>query len=328
VEKQTVQHLNRAVALAAFLMAGLAAPACAQEAFPQRPVTLIVPYVAGGPVDIIARTLSTKLSERWGKPLVIDNRGGAGGNIGSDAVAHANPDGYTMLINTPALVINPTFLDKSSVDPQRDLAAVTNVGYVPALILVNNKSPFNTVRELVAFAKANPGKLTFGSPGSGTSLHLAGEMFKQLASVDLTHIPYKGTSQATTDLIGGQIDIQFNAMVAALPQVKAGQLKALAVTSAQRVSQLPQLPTIQEGGVPSYEFTLWYGIFAPAKTPRPMVEKISQDMVQTLKDPGVKAQLESSGFVIVASTPAEFSSAVTREAKRWADISQKMGDHK
>lgn len=313
-----------AVGAALASLALLAPTAHAQESFPQRPVTLVVAYAPGGPVDIIARTISLKLSDRWGKPIVVDNRGGAGGNIGSEAVARATPDGYTLLINTAALLINPYFMDKGAIDAQRDLAPVTKVGFAPALLLVGAKSPYQSVKDLVAAGKANPGKLNFGSPGNGTSLQLAGELFKQLGGFEATHVPYKGTAQANTDVIAGQLDFNFDAVVAALAQVKGGNMRALAVTSTQRVPQLPQTPTMQEAGVAGYDFSVWYGIFAPAKTPAAIVDKIAGDFAQTLKDPGVKTQLEGGGLILVGNSPAAFIAEMNAEGKRWTEVTQKM----
>lgn len=317
--------LVRASIVAAAAVVGLAiAGAARAQAFPGRPVTLVAPYPPGGPVDIVARVLAKSLSAQWGQSVVIDNRTGAAGNIGTEFVVRAAPDGHTLLVNTGALLIS-AIVSKLPFDPSRDLAPITKIGFAPALLVVNVRSPFSSVADLVAYAKANPGKLSFGSPGNATSLHLCSELFKTLAGFEAVHIPFRGSAPSVTAIIAGQIDFHFDAMLSGLSQVKAGTLKALAVSTATRSPQAPDIPTMAEAGVPGFDASIWFGVFAPAATPAPLVERIAQDVQRTLQQPDVRKQLESTGFIIVGNAPSALAREMAAESKMWVDVVRKTG---
>ncbi|MFN0301257.1 MAG: Bug family tripartite tricarboxylate transporter substrate binding protein [Burkholderiales bacterium] len=309
----------------AIICVALSGAALAQPSFPQKPVTLVAPYPPGGPVDIVARMLAKGLTPTWSKPIVIENRTGAGGNIGSEAVAKAAPDGHTLLINTGALLVTAIVSEKLPFDPIRDFAPITKIGFAPALLVVNPKSPFNTVADLVAYGKANPGKLSFGSPGNATTLQLCSELFKTLAGFDALHIPFRGSAPSVAALIGDQIHFHFDAMLSALAHVNAGTLKALAVSTAARSLQAPNIPTMVEAGVPGYDASIWFGVFAPAATPAPLVEKIARDIQLTLQQPDIKKQLESTGFIIVGNAPQQLAKEMAAESKMWVDVIRKTG---
>ena len=289
---QRASKLARIALAVVFIASG---GAIAQD-FPARSVRLIVPQSAGGGADILARTVGQKLSEAWGQPVVIDNRPGAAGIIGTEAVAKAAPDGYTLLMGAISThAINPSLYKTLSYDPVKDFAPVTMVATAPLLVVVHPSLPVNSTQELIALAKAKPGQLFFASAGSGNSAHLAGELFKTMANVDLVHVPYKGATPAETDLIGGQVSVMFSSILSALPHAKAGKMKALAVTSARRSSIAPDLPTVAESGVPGYDVNPWYGLFAPAGTPRAIVERINRDVARILAQPDVRQRFATLG---------------------------------
>lgn len=324
--KSRRQSYFRARTGAAAIALGLAMNTFAQApGFPERSVTLVAPYAPGGPVDIVARALSRGLAAQWSKAVVVDNRAGASGNIGSEQVAKAAPDGHTLLLNTGALLIAPIVNDKLPFDPQRDLAPVTKIGFAPALLTVSAKSPFKSVADLVAFGKAHPGKLAFGSPGNATTLHLASELFRTLAGFEALHVPFRGSAQSVTAILGDQIHFHFDAMVAAIGHVQSGNLRALAVSTSQRVPQVPELPTMAEAGVPGYDASIWFGVFAPAATSADLIERISRDLRDQLKQPDTRKQLESLGFVIVGNSPAELRAQMNAEAKLWGEVIRKTG---
>ncbi len=308
--------------IAALAFAGAA---IAQQSFPQKSVTLMAPYPPGGPVDIVSRILAKALTPTWGKSVVVENRTGAGGNIGSEAVARAAGDGHTLLINTGALLVAAIVSDKLPFDPIRDLAPITKIGFAPALLLVNPKSPFNTVADLVTYGKANPGKLSFGSPGNATTLQLCSELFRTLAGFDALHIPFRGSAPSVTALIGNQIDFHFDAMLSGLGHVNGGTLRALAVSTASRSPQAPNIPTMAEAGVSGYDASIWFGVFAPASTPALVVEKIARDIQQALHQPDTKKQLESTGFIIVGNTPQQLAKEMAAESKLWVEVIRKTG---
>src|SRR5213075_859540 len=240
----------------------------AAQAYPSKPIRFVVPYPAGGPLDTVARLLGQKVSESLKQPVVVDNKPGAGGNIGADAVAKSAPDGYTILMGAVAThAINPTLYANIPYDPIKDFQPVTQLASTPNVLIVNNSVPASNVREFIAYAKANPGKLNFGSGSTGSAGHLAGELFKAMAGVEMTHVPYKGAAPAMQDLIGGQIDLMFDNLASALGQVRAGKVRALAVTTAQRTALAPELPTIAESGLPGFDISTWFGVFVPAGTP-------------------------------------------------------------
>ena len=319
-----MQGLFRAaLMLAAFF--SLAPQPRAASAFPSSPVHLVVPYPPGGPVDIIARLVGQKLNDAWHEPVVIDNRAGAGGNLGTQLVAHAKPDGLTLLINTPAVVIAPSVYKTLPYDPMKDLAPIIDIGRAPAVLVVNPKLPFNDVRGLIAYAKAHPGELNFGSPGTGGSLHLAAELFNSMAGINMVHVPYKGVQPALVDIMAGNVQLMFDAVVDVMPLVKAGKLKALAISTSTRSPLAPELPTVAESGVPGYDFSLWYGLFAPAGTPAAIVAQINRDTAHVLDDPAMKSRMQSHGLDIIADTPAQFGAAMAAEEKTWADLVHKIG---
>jgi tripartite-type tricarboxylate transporter receptor subunit TctC len=317
--KRRANTLLARIAVAAALAAA-AAGALAQE-FPVRPVKLVVPQSAGGGADILARTIGQKLSEAWGQSVVVDNRPGAAGIIGTEAVAKAPADGYTLLMGAISThAINKSLYAKLPYDPVKDFAPVTLVATAPLLVVGHPSVPAGSTRELIALAKAKPGQLFFGSAGSGNSTHLAGELFKTMANVDLVHVPYKGATPAETDLIGGQVSVMFTSILSGLPHAKAGKMKALAVTSARRSSIAPDLPTVAETGLPGYDVNPWYGVFAPAGTPRDVVAKIHRDVVRALQLPDVKQRFATLGAEPVGNTTEQFAAFVDAEIAKWAKV--------
>lgn len=326
---RTFSSTRRTLTLAAASALGLLAltPLAAQaQAFPTKAITIVVPFSAGGTTDILARVLGQFISKDLGQPVIIDNRAGAGGNIGTQLVARAAPDGYTILMGTVGThAINQSLYPKLAFDPIKDFAPLTRVALVPNLLVANPAQPFKTVKELMAYAKANPGKVTFGSSGSGTSIHLSGELFKQMAGVDLQHVAYKGSAPAVNDLLGNHIAIMFDNMPSAISHVKAGKLRPLAVTTAQRSPALPDVPTVAEAGVPGYEATSWFGLLAPAKTPAPVVAKLNAAILKALADPDVKNKLLEQGAEPAGETPAQFAAFIASETVKWGKIVKQSG---
>ncbi len=326
---RTFSSTRRTLTLAAASALGLLAltPLAAQaQAFPTKAITIIVPFSAGGTTDILARVLGQFISKDLGQPVIIDNRAGAGGNIGTQLVARAAPDGHTILMGTVGThAINQSLYPKLAFDPIKDFAPLTRVALVPNLLVANPAQPFKTVKELMAYAKANPGKVTFGSSGSGTSIHLSGELFKQMAGVDIQHVAYKGSAPAVNDLLGNHIAIMFDNMPSAIGHVKAGKLRPLAVTTAQRSPALPDVPTIAEAGVPGYEATSWFGLLAPAKTPAPVVARLNASILKALADPDVKKKLLEQGAEPAGETPAQFAAFIASETVKWGKIVKQSG---
>ena len=317
-----MDRLSRVFALG-ICVAGLSvAPAALAQAYPTKPVRVIVPYPPGGVGDTTMRAIAQQLSESLGQPFVIDNKPGASQMIGADAVAKAAPDGYTLFLGSvTSLAINVSSQKKMPYDPVKDFAPVSMLYFSPMYLVVNPAVPAQSVKELVALAKAQPGKLSFASIGQGGSIHLAGEMFKSMAGVDITHIPYKGSAPALTDIIGGQVSLMFDAGVSALPQVRAGKLRALAITTAKRVDSTPELPTVAEaGGLPNYEATLWFGLVAPAATPRDIVNRLSQELAKILRQPALQARFANLGVEFSASSPEEFATYIRAETLKWGKV--------
>jgi tripartite-type tricarboxylate transporter receptor subunit TctC len=309
----------------AALLACVADGALAQG-YPAKPIKIVVPFTPGGTTDVLARAVGQKLTANWGQPVVIDNRPGAGGNIGSEVVAKAAGDGYTLLMGTISTHgINPSLYTKLPFDAVKDFAPVSLVARVPNVLVLHPSVPANSVKELIALAKAKPGQLNFASSGNGTSIHLSGEMFKTMAGVQMSHIPYKGSAPALTDLLGGQVSLMFDNMPTALPHVKAGRLKALAVTTAKRSPALPELPTVAESGLPDFEATSWFGVLAPAATPKEIVNKLSGEIAKILKTPDVQAQLSGQGAEPVGSTAEEFATHIKSEMAKWAKVVKESG---
>jgi len=292
--------------------------------WPNRVVRFIVPFAAGGPTDIVARVVTEQLSKIWGQQAVIENRGGAGTNIGNEMVARSDPDGYTVLFATASLAVNRSLYRSLSYDPIADFAAVSLVSRFSLFMFVPNSLPTKSVMEFVAYAKAYPGKLTLASPGTGSTPHLAGELLKQMAGIEMTHVPYRGASPALNDLIPGRVDCYFGSG-ALLENMRSGQLRGLAVTGAKRDPVAPELPTMAEAGVPGYEVTSWHGLFVPARTPPEIVRKISVDTIAALADPVVKSKLEQAGYMVVGSSPDELQTVLKSEIDKWSAVIKRIG---
>jgi tripartite-type tricarboxylate transporter receptor subunit TctC len=311
-----------ALALAAGLCA--AAPVQAQ-AYPSRPVRWVVPFPPGGAMDVIARTLAERMSQSMGQQVLIENRPGAGGNIGSEAVARSAPDGYTVMVVSIGHAVNPSLYAKMSFDAQKDFEPVALLAVVPNLLVSHPSLPAKSVREVIELARAQPGRLTYASAGNGTSIHLAGELFASMAKVDMVHVPYKGSGPAVTDLIGGQVNLMFDSITSAQPHVKAGKLRAYAVTTARRSRTLPDMPTIAESGLPGYDLSPWFAVFAPAKTPRPVIERLNAEMLRAMKLPEVQQRFDSIGAETIGSTPEELGAHLQRETALWSRILRERG---
>ena len=318
------QLVSALIGAAAFGVA--ATPAIAADKYPNKPVTIIVPFSAGGTTDILARIVGVKLGETLGETVIIDNRPGAGGNIGAALVAKAKPDGYTLLMGTVGThAINQTLYPKLNFDPIKDFAPLTRVANLPNLLVVHPSVPAKNVQELIAYAKANPGKLNFGSSGNGSSIHLSGELFKNMTGIDMQHVPYKGSAPAVTDLLGGQISMMFDNMPSAIQHVKSGKLRPLAVTTAKRSPALPNVPTIAESGVKGYEATSWFGLLAPAGTPPAIINRLNADLVKILAMPDVKKQMAEQGAEAYSETPAAFAGFIKSETAKWAKVVKASG---
>ena len=290
--------------------------------WPNRFVKLVVPFTPGGGIDGIGRILGARLAEIWGQQVVIENKPGAGGNIASEFVARSAPDGYTIYITAAGLAVNRYLFASINYDPLADFAPVTLICLFPNLLVVPNSSQLRSVSDLLALAKTNPGKVTFASPGHGSSPHMSGELFKYMAKVDLTHVPYRGASPAYTDVIAGRVDCTFAVMASALPLVQSGQLRALGVTTAARVSAAPEVPAIAEAGVPGYDTSSWFAFFVPAKTPPEIIRKMHADTVAALAEPQIRAKLDALGVVVVGSTPEQLGTHLKAEMERWAPVIQ------
>jgi len=317
---------NACLAGLAASVALAAAPwAVAQSTYPNKPVRLVVPFPAGGTTDILARAAAQKLSEAWGQQVIVDNRPGAGGNIGSELVAKATPDGYTLLMGTVGTrAINPGLYAKMPYDHVKDFAPVILVAGVPNVLVVNPAVPVNTVAELIAYGKANPNKINFASSGAGTSIHLSGELFKTMTGIQMTHVPYKGSSPALTDLIGGQVQIMFDNLPSSLAFIKAGKLRALGVTSTTRAAALPDVPTVADT-VPGFEASSWFGILAPAGTPRDVVAKVNGDVAKWLASPDAKDKLLAQGANAAGGSPEDFAKHIQAETAKWSRVVKESG---
>jgi len=298
----------------------------AQPAFPTKPITIIVPFSAGGTTDILARVVGLYMGTDLGQPVVVDNRAGAGGNIGGQAAARATADGYTLFMGTVGThAINQSLYKKMPFDPIKDFAPLSRVAMVPNLLVANPSQPYKNVKEMIAYAKAHPNKINFGSSGNGSSIHLSGELFKQMAGVDMQHVPYRGSAPAVSDLLGGQISVMFDNMPSAIPHVKGGKLRALAVTTAKRSPALPDVPTIAEAGVPGYEATSWFGLLAPAGTPAPIVAKLNASILKALADPEVKKKLAEQGAEPFGEKPEQFAAFIQAETAKWGKVVKESG---
>jgi tripartite-type tricarboxylate transporter receptor subunit TctC len=308
------------------VFAATAVVAAAQQPYPNKPIRLIVPFPPGGGPDILARVIATKLQTTNGWTVVVENRPGAGGNIGVDIVAKSAPDGYNVVIGqTSNLAVNPTLYPKLPYNPVSNLAPVATVAAAPLVLVVTANSPFKTLQEIVAASKAKPGSISYGSPGNGTVAHLSAEVLQRTAGIKLQHIPYKGASQALTDLIGGQIDLYMSSVPTALGQIKTGKLRPIAVTSSKRVSDLPSVATVSESGYKGFEAVTWFGLLVPAGTPAPIIQKLNAATNTALKSADVREKIAAEGADVMGGTPEAFGALIKDEIARWAPIVKESG---
>jgi tripartite-type tricarboxylate transporter receptor subunit TctC len=318
---------SRRVALVALVLLGAGAPALAQADYPSRAVTFVVPYPPGGAADVFARQLAGELSKRLGQPVVVDNRPGANGNVGSASVVKSPADGYTLLLGTASTVaINPHLYGKNMpYDPLKDLQPVSGTHSMANVLVVNVATPYKSVQDLVAAAKAKPGALAYASAGNGNTMHLAGEQFRAQAGIELLHIPYKGGPPALNDVLGGQVPMMFNNLPAVLPMVRSGKLRALAVATPQRSRLMPDVPTMDEAGLKGYVSTVWNGLYVRAGTPRPIVERLNREIGAVLASADVKKSLEEQGYDLIPSSPEQFGQLAQSDSVRWAAVVKQSG---
>jgi len=308
-----------------FALAALV-PGAALADYPEKPVRLVVPFPAGGGADNLARMIMPRVGQALGKPVVIDNKPGAGGNVGAEIVARAAPDGYTLLYGTNGThAINQSLYGNLRFDPVKDFAPVSRMTMIAAMLIVNPEFPANSVADLIRYAKANPGKVNFASAGNGTTSHLAGELFKTMAGIDIVHVPYRGGAMAAMDLVGGQVQMMIDVMPNAYPLASGGKVRGLAVTTAQRSPAAPEYPTIAESGLPGFEVSAWDGILAPAGTPAAIVDKLNAAIREALEDPQVRASLRAHGAEPVPGTPDEFARHIAVSAEKWAKVVRQSG---
>ena len=320
--KSQVALLAGLVLLAEMAGAQPAAPA----SYPTKPIHWIVPFAPGGPTDIMSRAVGEKLVQQWGHQLVVDNRGGAGGNIGAELVARSAPDGYTIMIgHVGTHAINKALYPRIPFDPVRDFTPITLLATLPLQLVVHQSVPAKSVKDLIALAKAKPGTINFASAGNGGPTHLAGELFKNSAHIDIVHVPYKGNAAALTELIGGQVQMMFSNLLTSMPHVKTGKLRALAVSTAKRSAQAPDLPTVAESGVAGFDVTPWYGILGPAGLPRTIVAKWSQEIARIVALPDMQQRFVTQGIDLVSSSPEQFAQLIKAEVPRWARIVKDSG---
>ncbi len=315
----------RALLIACMLFACIA-DSRAQDPYPSKPVKLILPFPPGGPTDLLGRLLAENLSTRLGEPVVAENHPGAGGNVGAEAAAHSAPDGYTIVLVAPSLAISPNLYSKLNYDPVKDFSPVSLVATVPNVIVTQPSLAAN-LKEFIALAKKNPGKLNFGSGGAGTSNHLAGELFNLVAGVQLVHVPYKGVNLAMQDVLAGRIHMVVIGVPAAAPHIKSGRLRALAVIAPERLTSLPDVPTAAEAGLPNFEVTTWYGVLAPAGTPRPIIARLNGELAQITHSPDVRQRLAALGIDPASSSPEEFSAYIRSEIAKWGEVIRKAHLH-
>ena len=310
-----------------WLAIALASAALAAHAqYPNKPIKMVVPFLAGGTTDILARAVAADLQKVLGQPVFVENKAGAGGNIGSDSVAKSPPDGYTLLMGTVGThAINVALYPKMPYDAVKDFVPISLVAGVPNVLVAAPGFPVNSVRELIDMAKRSPDKTTFASSGNGTSIHLSGELFKQLAGVQMTHVPYKGSSAALPDVMSGQVNVMFDNAPSVMPQIKGGKLKAIAVTSSMRSPALPNVPTIAEAGLPGYEASSWFGVLAPAGTPKDIVDKLSQTIAKSVQSPEFRERLAAQGAAGVGNTSEQFAAHIKTEIEKWAKVVKASG---
>src|SRR4051794_21551623 len=309
--------------LLVFVAAAFAQPVLAQDVYPVKPIRFILPFPPGGGTDILGRLVAERLSAALGQPVVIENRGGAGGNVGAEAAARSAPDGYTILLAAPSLAISPSLYSKLNYDPVKDFAPVSLVATVPNVMITDPSVEAKTLQEFIALARSRPGAMNFGSGGSGTSNHLAGELFNIVTGTKLVHVPYKGVNLAMQDVLSGRVQLVFIGIPAALPHIKTGRLRALALVAPQRSPALPDVPTVAEAGLKDFEVTTWYGVMAPAGTPRPIVARLNGELVKIMNTPDVKERLAGLATDPLTSTPEEFAAYLKQEIAKWGDVVRK-----
>ena len=312
-----MQRLKLTVGIAPILFAAALAHS---QPYPHKPVRMIVPFSPGGGTDIVARTLGAKLGDVMGQTFIVDNRAGANGNIGMALAARAQADGYTLSFTSSALVINPSLYKKLAYDPLADFAPITLATLIPFILVAHPSVPASSVRELVAYATSRPRQLSYASSGAGNATHLSMALFEKMAKLDLVHVPYKGTGQGIVDVMAGHVQLMFGAIPSTMPQVRAGKLKLLAISSAKRSAVLPDVPTVAEGGVPGYELTSWYGALAPAGTPKAIVDRLNREMVKVLNQPEMKTRLTDVGAEPVGSSPQQFAAFIRSERAKYAEV--------
>ena len=318
--------LVRFVAAGALFALSTSVLAQAASTYPSKTIRIVVPFAPGGTSDVLARAIGQKLTEIWKQPVVVDNKPGAGGNIGAELVAKADPDGYTLLLlDVGTLTISPAIYPKLGYDPIKDLAPITMVAVSPHALVVHPSVPANSVKELIAWAKANPGKINFASAGNGTAVHLAGEQFKLVTGIEMVHVPYKGGAQALTALVGGEVNMTLNGLLATLPHIKSGKIKALAIAGKTRSPALPDLPTVSEAGVPGFQSGSWQGLLTTAGTPKDVVAKLNTVVVQVLNSPELKERMAAQGADVVGDSSEQFGAFLRDEKVRWAKIVKDAG---
>ncbi len=300
--------------------------ALAADAYPDKPLTMVVPFSAGGTTDILARIVGQALGQELGQTIIIENKPGAGGNIGAQQASRAKADGYTLFMGTVGThAINQALYKKLPYDPVKDFAPLSRVANVPNLLVAHPSRPYKTVQEMIAYAKKHPGEVTYGSPGSGASPHVSGALFQSMTGAEMTHVPYKGSAPAISDLLGNQIAVMFDNMPSAIQHVRSGKLRPIAVTTAKRSPELPDVPTIAEAGVPGYEATSWFGLWAVAGTPAPILTKLQTALTKVLKDPAVAKKIADQGGEVVIETPAQFDAFIKSEAAKWGKVVKESG---
>ncbi len=297
------------------------------DTYPSKPIRIVVPFAAGGAVDVVARAVGQRMSQQMGNPIVVENKPGASANLGAEFVAKAQPDGYTLLMGANGLATNMTLFRNLGFDTAKDFAPIARVGYAPLVLVVQASSPIKSLKDLIAMAKAQPGALSYGSAGNGGAAHLASELLKHTAKIDVLHVPYKGGAPAMTDLLGGRISFMLNNPVEVMANIKAGRLRALAVASSKRIPMLPDVPTFAEAGLPGYTASVWWGLVAPAKTPKDIVAKLSSEALKALEDEDVKQKLSNLGAVIDPAGPEEFGKFLKEEIAKWAGVIKTAGIH-
>ncbi|MSP97043.1 MAG: tripartite tricarboxylate transporter substrate binding protein [Betaproteobacteria bacterium] len=296
------------------------------DGYPNKPVRLVAPFVPGGPTDIVARVVAQKLGQNIGQTVVVDNRGGAGGAIGCEIVARSAPDGYTLMIGSSGnLAVAPALFARLPYDPAQDFQPITQTTAGPQIVVVNPSLAAKSIQDLIAMARANPGGLNYASGGAGTTTQLGPELFKSMAGVDIVHVPYKGTGQALTDVLSGQVQMMMSSLLPAIPHVKSGKLRGLAVTSLKRSAALPDIPTVAESGVPGFETTSWHGMVVPARTPKAIIARLHAEMVKMLNQPEVKALFLNQGMEIVGNSPDEFAAYIRHETEKWTKVIKTIG---